>query len=51
MIRRIRYYMAVVPAIIGVTLIHLAIMLAEPIDRHVFRGILRWVSGGGLRES
>lgn len=41
MIRRIRYYMAVVPAIIGVVLIHLAIMITEPIDRHVFRDIIR----------
>lgn len=41
MIRSFRYYIAVIPAIIGVALIHLAIMLAEPIDRHVFRDIMR----------
>jgi len=41
MIRRLRYYLAVIPAVIGVLLVRIAILFAEPIDRHIFREVLR----------
>jgi hypothetical protein len=40
-IRRLRYYIATIPAILGILLIQLATRVAEPIDRYVFREIMR----------